>query len=69
MIEHPKNCPWHYDYHSCNCQVFNLHPPMYCDVFKKTGDMCQNCTTKWYDCAKCDVGYEDQECTCNKQGK
>ena len=23
--------------------------------------------SKWYDCAHCDAGYLDQECTCNKE--
>lgn len=22
--------------------------------------------SKWYDCARCDAGYLDQECTCEK---
>jgi hypothetical protein len=23
-------------------------------------------TSKWYNCAHCDAGYPDQECTCNE---
>jgi len=23
-------------------------------------------SVKWYDCAKCDAGYEDQQCTCKE---
>jgi len=25
-----------------------------------------NKPSKWYDCAKCDAGYEDQQCTCKE---
>jgi hypothetical protein len=25
-----------------------------------------NKPSKWYDCAKCDAGYEDQQCTCEE---
>lgn len=28
-----------------------------------TNPKCPNCT-KWYNCAKCEAGYEDQLCTC-----
>ena len=24
-------------------------------------------TSKWYDCAHCDAGYPDQECTCENE--
>ena len=25
MGDHPKNCPWHYDYSRCECHVFRIH--------------------------------------------
>ena len=41
-----------------------------------TWDTCKNCmqgewswiagNTKWYNCAHCDAGYPDQECTCGR---
>ena len=29
-------------------------------------NICPKKTTKWYNCAKCEAGYEEQECTCGK---
>jgi len=51
LEEHPPDCPWHKDWHACDCGLFD----------KQNED-----TSKWYDCAHCDAGYPDQECTCEE---
>jgi len=68
MSEHPKDCPWHYDYHACSCGKFDQVKqfPCECEYYKGNKISCVDCLSKWYNCAKCDAGYEDQECTCEK---
>ena len=51
LEEHPPDCPWHKDWHACDCGLFD----------KQNED-----TSKWYNCAHCDAGYPDQECTCEE---
>ena len=33
---------------------------------KKSGYAIRAGNTKWYNCAHCDAGYMDQECTCEE---
>ena len=40
------------------------HKPSECVIFQESGMFCEDCTTKWYECAYCEAGYEDQKCTC-----
>jgi hypothetical protein len=27
MTEHKQECPWHHDWHACDCGVFNMPNP------------------------------------------